>query len=450
MDDSMDDSFEPDESMNERLQEYLRQFGLGDKNGAFDFNVMLSQLQQVISAMGSTAMGGDNSVIDWTQTRALARRLVAAAGPDPVPSHSDTIKLADAARLAELWLDDATLFPQTAAPAVAWSRAQWVEALFDAIPGIAEPIGNNLTAAMVRLITDQTDPSVLADSGPFGQLGSMLTPLMRGSAGMLYAQQLANTGSELATSVLTGTELGIQLFSNPRIVWLPTNFASFVEGQEELQDDLLIYLCLREAARQRLYQSASWLAPQLNALLQHYAREISIDSSALNEVLADLDMDDLNPERLREASEQLQGRLFSPSRSQVQLEIIERLETLLALVDGWVDHVTTQASKRWMTSAPQLSEVIRRRRAVGNPPDKLFETLVGLQTQPRKIRDAQNLWAALEDSRGIEGRDHVWSHPDLVPQASDLNDPLGYVAGERQTETDDLDDALRKLLDEGI
>lgn len=450
MDDSMDENFDPNESMNEQLQEYLRQFGFGDKNGEFDFDVLLSQLQQVISAMGSTAMGGDNSVIDWEQTRALARRLVAAKGPDPVPSHSDATKLADAARLAELWLDDVTIFPQIAAPVAPWSRAEWVEALLDAIPGIAEPIGNNLTSAMVRLITEQTDSSVLAESGPLGQLGSMLTPLLRGSAGMLYAQQLANTASELATSVLTGTELGIQVFTNPRIVWLPTNFASFTEGQEEQQADLLIYLCLREAARQRLYQSATWLAPQLDALLQHYAREITIDSNALNEVMADLDMDDLNPERLQEASEQLQGRLFSPTKSQVQLEILERLETLLALVDGWVDHVAEQATKRWMPSAPQLSEIMRRRRAVGNPADKLFQTLVGLQTHPRKIRDAQNLWAALENSRAVEGRDTIWSHPDLLPQAEDLADPLGYVAGEKHMEPDDLDDALRRLLDEEI
>ena len=39
-------------------------------------------------------------------------------------------------------------------------------------------------------------------------------------------------------------------------------------------------------------------------------------------------------------------------------------------------------------------------------------------------------WAELRDARGVDGRDAVWSHPDLVPTSADLDDPLGFVAGE--------------------
>jgi hypothetical protein len=43
----------------------------------------------------------------------------------------------------------------------------------------------------------------------------------------------------------------------------------------------------------------------------------------------------------------------------------------------------------------------------------------------------------------------VWNHPDLVPTAADLDDPLGYVSGDRQDPSeggDDLDAELEKLL----
>jgi hypothetical protein len=65
------------------------------------------------------------------------------------------------------------------------------------------------------------------------------------------------------------------------------------------------------------------------------------------------------------------------------------------------------------------------------------------------MRDAANLWAALRDARGIDGRDAVWSHPDLVPTSADLDDPLGFVAGETRSEgaeTADFDSALEELL----
>jgi hypothetical protein len=65
------------------------------------------------------------------------------------------------------------------------------------------------------------------------------------------------------------------------------------------------------------------------------------------------------------------------------------------------------------------------------------------------MRDAANLWAALRDARGMEGRDAVWSHPDLVPTSADLDDPLGFVTGDTRSESQenpDFDAALEKLL----
>ena len=95
--------------------------------------------------------------------------------------------------------------------------------------------------------------------------------------------------------------------------------------------------------------------------------------------------------------------------------MLERLETMLALVEGWVDEVVGQATEQRMPAAAALAETVRRARATGGPAEATFATLVGLELRPRRMRDAANLWAAVRDARGTEGRDAVWSHPDLVP-----------------------------------
>jgi hypothetical protein len=66
------------------------------------------------------------------------------------------------------------------------------------------------------------------------------------------------------------------------------------------------------------------------------------------------------------------------------------------------------------------------------------------------MRDAANLWAAVRTARGVEGRDAIWSHPDLLPSSADLDDPLGFVAGESKAEDSEasFDRALAELLDE--
>ncbi|HKF89285.1 MAG TPA: zinc-dependent metalloprotease, partial [Propionibacteriaceae bacterium] len=57
---------------------------------------------------------------------------------------------------------------------------------------------------------------------------------------------------------------------------------------------------------------------------------------------------------------------------------------------------------------------------------------------------------AVRAARGVEGRDAIWSHPDLLPTSADLDDPLGFVAGESKAEDSEasFDRALAELLDE--
>ncbi len=56
-----------------------------------------------------------------------------------------------------------------------------------------------------------------------------------------------------------------------------------------------------------------------------------------------------------------------------------------------------------------------------------FWALVGLELRPRRLREAAALWWAVTERHGITGRDGVWAHPDLLPDADDLDDPLGFA-----------------------
>jgi putative hydrolase len=121
------------------------------------------------------------------------------------------------------------------------------------------------------------------------------------------------------------------------------------------------------------------------------------------------------------------GGLFVPEQTPQQQAALSRLETLLALVEGWVDTVTLAAASPTLPAIAKLNETMRRRRATGGPAEQTFATLVGLELRPRRLRDASAVWALLAQRRGIDGRDRIWSHPDVVPSAEDLDDPFGYV-----------------------
>ncbi len=179
-----------------------------------------------------------------------------------------------------------------------------------------------------------------------------------------------------------------------------------------------------------------WLRSHLFGAVEGYARGIKVDTAKLEDVVGQFDPQ--NPEELQQA---LQQGMFQPEDTPEQKVALARLETALALVEGWVDAVVHAAAKPRLSSADALRETLRRRRATGGPAEQTFATLIGLELRPRRLRDASRLWASLTDARGVDGRDGLWAHPDMLPTASDLDDPDGFVHRE-QLDFSELDKML--------
>jgi putative hydrolase len=259
------------------------------------------------------------------------------------------------------------------------------------------------------------------------QLAGPMAGMLRQLGGSIFGTQVGQALGELAGEVVSASDIGLPLGPAGQAVLVPDNVVKFAEGLGLTDEDVRLYLALRECAHQRLFAGAPWLRQHLLAAVADYAAGIEVDTGKIERAMADVDMQ--NPEAMQAA---LADGLFEPEDSEQQKAALVRLETALALVEGWVDDVVREATKNRMPAAVQLAETVRRRRAAGGPAEQTFATLVGLQLRPRRLRDAANLWAAVRDARGMDGRDELWSHPDLLPSATDLDDPIGFAqhAGE--------------------
>ena len=181
-------------------------------------------------------------------------------------------------------------------------------------------------------------------------------------------------------------------------------------------------------------------APASRAITD-FARGIHIDTDRLEQLAEGFDPS--NPEELRDAV--VNGALIPP-KTEEQLAALGRLETMLALIEGWVDVVTADATKR-LPKSDAIAETVRRRRASGGPAESAFATLVGLELRPRRLREAAAMWRAVTDAVGVEARDALWAHPDLLPTAADIDDPTRLVArltGADTAESEADDESTRR------
>jgi putative hydrolase len=299
--------------------------------------------------------------------------------------------------------------------------------------------------SMVAIDPSQLDaadvpPEMRAMLSGMGGLNA-LQPMLRQLGGAMLGGQIGTAIGELAGDMASSTDIGLPLAAEGTAALLPSGVTAFGEGLSVDISEVRLFLALREAAHHRLFGHVPWLRQHLLGAVEAYAAGISVDMSKLRDALPELDM--TNPEEaLRDA---LSGEtLFRPEDTPQQKAALARLETALALVEGWVATVVAAAADSRLVHADALAEAIRRRRASGGPAERTFATLVGLELRPRMLREAAALWEGLDQARGTDGRDALWAHPDLLPTADDLKDPDAFLRGSDSTELDldisDLED----------
>ncbi|GAA3563206.1 MULTISPECIES: zinc-dependent metalloprotease [Streptomyces] len=386
-----------------------------------DLGAAFQQLGQMLSYEGGP--------VNWDMAKQIARQTVAQGTADGTKDASvgasERTSVQEAVRLADLWLDDATSLPSGANTAVAWSRAEWVEATLPAWQELVDPVAERVGTAMGDVLPEEMQ----AMAGP-------LIGMMRSMGGAMFGTQIGQAVGVLAGEVVGSTDIGLPLGPAGKAALLPVNIETFGKDLGVPKEEVRLYLALREAAHQRLFAHVPWLRSHLFGAVDGYARGIKVDTAKLEDVVGQFDPQ--NPEQLQDA---LQQGMFQPEDTPEQKAALARLETALALVEGWVDAVVHAAAKPRLSSADALRETLRRRRASGGPAEQTFATLIGLELRPRRLRDASRLWASLTDARGVDGRDALWAHPDMLPTAGDLDDPDGFVHRE-QIDFSELDKML--------
>ena len=348
--------------------------------------------------------------------------------------------LADAFGLADLWLSEATTLSELGTPPTAMTRGEWVETTLPVWKEIATPVSTSIADALTGALGNQVPDDMRGLVQGAGEL-------MKNLGASLFAAQFGQVLGNLSLEVVSGGDVGIPVLPAGTAAVIPQNIAAFGEGLEIPEDQIALYLAVRELAYARLYRHAKWLHLHVMAQITDFARGVTVDIDALEEVAGRLDPS--NPEELRAA---IEGGALLPAQTDAQREALTRLENLIATIDGWVDVVTTQAIAR-LPDGARLAEAARRRRAVGGPAEDALGALVGLKLRPRRLREASAMWQAVTDATGSAVRDSLWDYPDLMPQASDIDDPAALIerlqAAQRgeAPATDEFDEALARLLD---
>ena len=428
-----------DEQKPEDFEALLRRFLAGEPLDpeqiakAAGLPVDPAALQQLLSKLTSAIVPGETTEgLNWSLVETQAKQ-IAGANSRPVPESVG--KAIDAAMATgSLWLDEVTEVASITSEPKLLSRELWVADSLGLFKDLATPVANRMSEALTENFKENLPEE-------FSGFMSQASGLMKSAGSVMFAMQMGQALGRMAEEVLSAGDIGLPIFKEPRPAFVAQNLAQLVDSLEEDSDQVYFYFVIRELAHARLFKQSKWLRDYTVNLITAYAREISIDNTRIIEMSENFDPADIG--NIQKAFES--GSLIAP-RTPSQTIALERIETVLALIEGWVDCVTQAATTRLPRSAA-IAEVVRRKRSAGGPAEKTFLTLIGLELRPRKLREASAMWNEINDKVGIQKRDAIWSHPDLLPTDADIQDPTALIAKlSNSAPEDDMDQALRDLL----
>ena len=418
----------------------------GQNNGGEnDFAAMMRQMQEQINQqfekMGINPAGFVNPFAAFTSSsrdalpktvvRDTAKKFVAAHGSAPI-GVADTTVVNNALEIADLWLNEATDFPEipgTGAPSCV-SRLDWVDETLPGWQSTMEPLATGLAAAMTKLL-DETGAS--DSDSPMAAQMAPIAALLQTFIGSLIATQLGQAIGGISSAATGAHDVGLPLLEPARALLIPENIEKWSVDVDIPKSEIYLFHALREVAVARLFAHNPWLVPYIRSAIVEYGRGIHIDMEAIKrqaeEAMQGLNPEGMNPENLDPQKmdfSAIGNVVFTPEETPAQRAALSKLETALALVDGWADEVATLAAGDRLPAITQLRELYRRQRATSAPSQQLFKTLLGLQVTPKLAREASAFWQKIREVHGVSARDQIWGA--ILPTAEELLAPDVFLA----------------------
>lgn len=400
-----------------------------------NLEAMMRQMQEQIKAQfdqlgissGLAGLGipgfgradGKVEALPLATVRDVAKKFAVAQGSQPLGT-KDLTAINSACEIADIWLNEATLFPATSSTLPrAISRLDWIDSTLPGWQATMEPLAAGLATAISRLLDD----AMKSD----GQEQESLIPvaaiagLMKSFIGSMIATQLGQAIGAISASAVGAHDAGLPILEPARPLLIPENIDLWGADTEIAKTEVYLFHALREGAIARLFEHNPWIVSYIRSAIVEYGAGIKIDLEAIQRQAEEAMSNGAN-----EISIALDAGIFTPEETPAQRAALSKLETVLALVDGWADDVATLAAGDRLPAITALRELQRRTRATSAPAQQLFKTMLGLEVSPKLSREASAFWSHIRTVKDIAARDTIWSG--ILPSATELLAPDLFLA----------------------
>jgi putative hydrolase len=410
---------------------------------------MKEMVSSLMSAMQSPANDSKSPISRETATRVAHSNLPKEVN-NLIPAQTAEF-YKNTLSTANLWLDSATNFSPLVDKIMIMRPIDWLDQSFNMWEKIITPIAKGTNDSMHENLHEQFGglEEMTGENHPISKLGfningqedifpinsnMSIEDMMMTASKTSFSVQVGTSLSFLAKEAVCGTDFGFPLFEKT-LVMVPQNVEKLAKEFELPIGQVVAYLCLREAAAERLFDRVPWLAGHLLSIIQKYAEGIDYDINSIQEKIMD-QMGDFDPTNMAGNMSGMNAAITNLSqagdlipKTQAQKESQERLEVILSIIEGWIDWISFRAGAAQLDKIGDLRELMTRRRITGGKGENSFAKTIGINLRPTLCRESSKFWEKMYLEKGLDFGDSLWSTPDKLPTKKGLDNPEDFLNG---------------------
>jgi coenzyme F420 biosynthesis associated uncharacterized protein len=260
-----------------------------------------------------------------------------------------------------------------------------------------------------------------------GQNLGPLRPALQIGVGLVLSTEVGVVLGYLAQRVLGQYELVLldEAVENrpPRLLFVLPNLGQAVRSFDADEREFMTWVTLHEVTHAVQFAGVPWLHAHVGGLVQELLSSAEVRIEA--------------PRKLRVPSREeiteimaavRKGDLISIVTNKAERETLDRVQAVMAVIEGHAEHVMDAVAPDLVPSLPRLRASIDRRRRSQSGLSRLLARLLGMDLKLRQYEQGKRFCDAIVAEAGVEALHHVFSGPDALPTLRELDDPQAWLA----------------------
>lgn len=364
--------------------------------------------------------------LSWDAARQFALAIATEGRPEANVDPLQRIRLDELTRIADLHVTAATGLttsttgrPVTVVPV---TPGQWAVRALDDYRPLFERLAGALASGPGAQVAgdDALSAEDREEAALFSGLMQLLSPMMLGmSAGSMVGH--------LARRCFGQYDLPIPRSPSDELQLVAATVDRFADDWSLPGDDLRLWLCAQELTHHAVL-SVAHVRATLSQLIGDWVAGFRPNPHALQDKLASLDpstaMSLGGMQAVFSDPEVLLGAMQSPAQQALR----PRLDALVAVVVGYVDHTMDTVGARLLGGHGRMAEALRRQRVEADPSDRFVEQLLGLSLGADAVDRGARFVAGVVERAGADGLARLWERAEHLPTPSEVDAPGLWLA----------------------